>query len=214
MDKATNIIFFSRFRIYAATIRIVLFVLFFCSGSSAVIYQVMWQRMLYTVFGLDLESITMIVSVFMFGLGIGGLYGGYLADQMPYRLLYLYVMIELAIAVFGFMSPKLITTLDHLLVSNSKLLTAVLSFILLAIPTMLMGATFPILVTHTNIFYRHVGRSVGNLYFVNTLGGSVGAFLSGFVLLYCLDLPGSIYFAACLNLSIAGIAFVAFRRQA
>src|SRR5579862_9409375 len=80
----------------------ILCLLFFCSGCAALIYQVMWQRMLFTVFGVDLQSITIIVSVFMFGLGVGGLLGGSIADRMNSHLLILYVCIEILIALFGF----------------------------------------------------------------------------------------------------------------
>jgi predicted membrane-bound spermidine synthase len=82
--------------------RAVLYALFFFSGAAALIYQIVWQRMLFTIFGVDLESITVIVSVFMFGLGLGGLLGGVLADKFSTRLLQLYMMIELGVAIFGF----------------------------------------------------------------------------------------------------------------
>jgi len=50
-------------------------VLFIISGFSALIYQVVWQRILFTAFGVNIESITLIVSIFMFGLGIGSISG-------------------------------------------------------------------------------------------------------------------------------------------
>ena len=40
---------------------------FFISGSSALMYQVSWQRALYALIGVDMDSITIIVSVFMLG---------------------------------------------------------------------------------------------------------------------------------------------------
>lgn len=54
--------------------------IFFISGFSALIYQVCWQRLLFTGFGVDLTSITVIVSVFMAGLGVGAYFGGRIAD--------------------------------------------------------------------------------------------------------------------------------------
>ncbi len=190
----------------------VLFTLFFFSGCSALIYQIMWQRMLFTVFGVDLQSITIIVSVFMFGLGMGGLLGGYVADKLNRYLLILYIVIELGISLFGLYSPWLIGLCDRFF-SNTLFITAVASFMILSIPTILMGATFPILVTHVNKWHHHIGRSVGGLYFVNTLGGAAGAFLSGFVLLYFLDVPASVNVAAMLNLAIGIIAFLFFRKN-
>lgn len=51
--------------------------LFLISGFAALIYQIVWQRSLFTAFGVNIESITIIVSIFMFGLGIGSLAGGF-----------------------------------------------------------------------------------------------------------------------------------------
>lgn len=191
----------------------ILYILFFFSGCAALIYQVMWQRMLYVVFGVDLTSVTIIISVFMFGLGLGGLAGGYIADRFSSRLLFIYIFIELAIAVFGFLSPSLIDTLGNKLFSNNQYMTGLSSFVLLAFPTILMGATFPILVTHVNSFYKNIGRSVGSLYFFNTLGGALGAYLSGFILLYSMDLADAIDRAAFLNLIIAVTAYMFFRKN-
>jgi predicted membrane-bound spermidine synthase len=204
---------FSKVSLTTPTIHFILYGLFFCSGCSALIYQVMWQRMLFTVFGVDLESITIVVSVFMFGLGIGGLIGGRLADRMPTRLLSLYVAIELYIAIFGFFSPAIIDLMGNALFSGNEFVTAVVSFLILAIPTLLMGTTFPILVTHVNRYNQNIGDSVGGLYFVNTLGGAMGAYFSGFVLLYSMDIAGAINRAALLNLFIAFVALLVFRRQ-
>src|SRR5262245_13663907 len=57
--------------------------LFFASGFTALLYQVIWQRLLTIFSGADLYSTTMIVSAFMAGLGCGSLAGGYLADRVP-----------------------------------------------------------------------------------------------------------------------------------
>lgn len=62
---------------------IVLSILFFISGSAGLIYQVAWQRVLYTAFGSGIESVSIIVAAFMSGLGIGALTGGRLADLFP-----------------------------------------------------------------------------------------------------------------------------------
>lgn len=194
-------------------IDLVLYILFFLSGCSALIYQAMWQRMLFTVFGVDLVSVTIIISIFMFGLGLGGLIGGKIADKMPQRLLLLYIIIEFSIAIFGFVSPVLIDFLGNTLFSHNEAVTALVSYLILAVPTLLMGATFPILVVHVNQQIQNVGESVGALYFVNTLGGAMGAYLAGYVLLYRFDSVGAINTAALLNLAIAVIALLAFRRK-
>lgn len=190
----------------------ILYALFFCSGLSALLYQIMWERMLFTEFGVDLESITIIVSVFMFGLGIGGLWGGYLADSLAAKLLGLYVVMEMGIALFGWCSPDLINMMGVILFTGNKWATVCASFLVLAFPTILMGATFPVLVTHVNQSIQNIGSAVGGLYFVNTLGAALGAYFAGFVLLYTLDIGEIIQRAALLNTAIAFVAFLVFRK--
>lgn len=74
---------------------------FFISGCSALIYQVSWQRALYGLIGVDMDSITIIVSVFMLGIGLGGMLGGWLSDRFPRQRLRWYAGIELSIALYG-----------------------------------------------------------------------------------------------------------------
>jgi predicted membrane-bound spermidine synthase len=173
----------------------------------------MWQRMLFTVFGVDLVSITIIVSVFMFGLGLGGWLGGRLADRMPQHLLSLYVLIEILIAIFGFMSPDLIENAGNTFLTNNEFVTAAVCYVILSVPTLLMGATFPILVVHVNRSLKNIGESVGVLYFANTVGAAFGAYLAGFVLLFYIDAAGVVACAAALNLFTAAVAWLVFRRE-
>ena len=64
-----------------------LLLVFTLSGIAALIYQICWQRLLFTAFGVDIESITIIISVFMLGLGLGALAGGRLADKYPHKII-------------------------------------------------------------------------------------------------------------------------------
>ncbi len=83
-------------------------VIFFLSGFAALLYQISWQRMLFTSFGVDMEAITMIVAVFMLGLGVGGYCGGRIADRFPRHLLLIFTFIELGIGAFGLISADAI----------------------------------------------------------------------------------------------------------
>ncbi len=68
--------------------------LFFFSGISAIVYQVVWQRVLFSSFGTNIEAITIIVSVFMFGLGVGSLFGGRLSNTSSRKLLYYFIFLK------------------------------------------------------------------------------------------------------------------------
>src|SRR5437588_12569336 len=79
-------------------------VLFFASGFAALLYQIAWQRMLFGWYGVDLDSVSAIVSIFMLGLGLGALVGGWLADQFQRHRILVFSLIELTIATFGIFS--------------------------------------------------------------------------------------------------------------
>lgn len=194
-------------------INMILAAFFFGSGCAAMMYQIVWERMLFTSLGVDLLSVTIIVSVFMFGLGLGGVFGGRLADLYYQHLLYYYLGLEIVIAAYGLLSSKIILMGTALLGGNNHLLDMVVAFTLLAPATLLMGATFPILVKYVDKTNNHIGISVGNLYFANTLGAALGAYLVGFVLFYIMGMQAILYHAAGLNLAIAISVWLLFRRR-
>lgn len=187
----------------ARTKEYVLVSLFALSGVAALIYQVCWQRLLFTAFGVDIESITIIVSAFMLGLGIGALIGGNLADRFPARILHLFVIIEIGIGLFGLCSPFLIQWVAASLVMTGHLGIGIANFCLLLLPTTLMGATLPMLVVHLHKIHRNVGFSIGQLYFFNTFGAALGSLLVGFILFRFLTLNQTIYLATSCNFIVA-----------
>ena len=79
-------------------------VLFFFSGFPALIYQLTWQRALFRIFGVNIESVTIVVTAFMLGLGLGSLVGGWLSKRRGIPLLPLLAVIELATGAFGVVS--------------------------------------------------------------------------------------------------------------
>src|SRR5258708_23987487 len=82
----------------------ILCVLFFFSGFPALIYQLTWQRALFRIFGVNIESVTIVVAAFTLGLGMGSLAGGWLSKRRNIPLLPLLAGIELATGAFGLVS--------------------------------------------------------------------------------------------------------------
>ena len=189
-----------------------LLALFLWSGVAALAYQVCWQRVLFFSLGTDIESITVIVSTFMLGLGLGALAGGWLADRFPARIVVLFAAAEAGIGLFGLISPVLITAVADALVQSSRATTAAASFALLLFPTCLMGATLPMLIAHFLRYYASVGVSTGQLYFVNTFGAAIGCLTVGFYGFAILTIEQVIYCAAAINLLVSATAFAASRR--
>lgn len=187
--------------------------IFFISGLSALIYQVCWQRLLFTGFGVDLTSITVIVSVFMAGLGIGAFFGGRIADKFSKNIIILFCLIEFGIGCFGLLSHHLILNLQDMLIHANLVMTALGSFILLLFPTFLMGTTLPLLTSFFNQHIQNIGDSIGQLYFYNTLGAAFGALATGFILFNHFTLSHTIYIATMLNLGISFLVFIAYGRK-
>ncbi len=182
---------------------------FIISGISALIYQVCWQRGLYSVIGVDMDSVTIVVSAFMLGIGIGGMTGGWLADRFPGQRIRLFATAELSIALYGLATIWLLPWLDAQLAASAwggMAMRALLSFLFLVIPTTLMGMTLPLLTMAMNEKRANIGISVGVLYFANTLGAALGAGLVPFVLFQHFSLTQTVMIAVAGNIVVAGSA--------
>jgi spermidine synthase len=186
--------------------------LFLISGAAGLIYEIVWARLLELYFGVTMISVTLIVSAYMAGLGLGSLIGGRIARDLK-NTLFLYGLIELGIALFGVVSPKIIVWIGHATAGASYLLVFLISFAILLIPTTLMGMTLPLL---TQSFVDRVevsGQVIGLLYGINTLGAALGALLAGYVLVGFYGFEGAIYVAVVLNGIVGAIALILSRRQ-
>ena len=184
---------------------------FFISGVSALIYQVAWQRLLFGAFGVDVESITIVVSTFMLGLGCGALFGGQLADRYGRRVIELFAICEVGIGLFGAVSPFLIPAVGERFMQHSLPVIALVNFLLILAPATLMGATLPMLVAYLFRSNANVGVSIGNLYLSNTLGAATGAIATGIALFIFLTLNQAIYLAAAGNFLVASVIYLTIR---
>jgi spermidine synthase len=188
------------------------FGLFFLSGFPALLYQIVWQRALFTLYGVNIQSVTMIVTVFMLGLGLGSLAGGWLSSRPGVNLLLAFGLIESSVGIFGIFSMWIFHRIGSITAGASILTTGFIAFALLLIPTMLMGSTLPILAEHFVRRTGNVGESLGQLYSINTLGSSVACFAAAFLLMRVLGESGSVRLAAGFNLVVGITAFTLQRR--
>ena len=188
------------------------YLLFFLSGFPALLYQIVWQRALFTLYGVNIESVTMIVTVFMLGLGMGSLAGGWLSSRPGIRLLLAFGLIEFSIGTFGAASLWIFHRIGAITAGASTLTTGLVAFALLLVPTMLMGSTLPLLVEHFVRRTGNVGESVGLLYSVNTLGSGVACLAAAFLLMRLFGESGSVHLAVCFNLFVGVSAFVLQRK--
>ncbi|MFQ5763631.1 MAG: hypothetical protein ACE5GT_01770 [Rhodospirillales bacterium] len=188
------------------------FVFFFLSGFAALLYQLVWQRALFTIFGTNIESITVVVAAFMLGLGIGSVAGGRLSRVPGIRLLVAFAAVELATGAFGLGSLALFDQVARLTLDASGVATFLAAFALVVVPTVLMGSTLPLLVAFLVRRQGNVGRSVGILYCVNTLGSAAACLAVSLWLFKTLDMSDTVRLAAALNVVIGAGALMLARR--
>ena len=189
-----------------------LLVLFFCSGMPALTYQIVWQRALFTIYGVNSESVAVVVSAFMIGLGLGSLLGGWLSSRFPRSGVFLFAIAELGTAVFGLMSLGIFHWAAEHTAGASLGYVIILSLGLLLVPTVCMGATLPLLTDFLVRRRGEVGSSVGVLYFANTFGSAVACYLSAVFLLRAFGQSGAVRLAALTNISV-GLAALFLARS-
>jgi len=172
------------------------------------------------VFGNTVYAISMVVAAFLTGLALGSHLFGKAADtaRLPLKL---YIGLETGIAVSSLLVTILIRVFDNAIVgamdvesitSGSWILIRYVSlFAMLAVPTMLMGGTLPVMSRFFVGDIRFVGKGVGSLYAFNTYGATAGALASGFLLGPWLGVTGSLAVAVALNLIVAGTLWLRFK---
>lgn len=184
------------------------YLLFFVSGFPALLYQIVWQRALFTIYGVNVQSVTVIVTVFMLGLGLGSLAGGKLSAVPGIRCLRAFGLIESSVGIFGLGSLALFHSVAQFTAGQSTAVTGITTFLLLLLPTLLMGSTLPLLVAYFVRRSANVGDSVGSLYAVNTLGSGVACFVAALFLMRMLGESGTVYLAATLNVIVGVTALL------
>jgi spermidine synthase len=198
------------------------FAIFFFSGAFSLIYEVAWVRALTLEFGSTTLAVSTVVSVFMGGLALGSWLAGKRADALE-RPLRVYGILELLIGAYALLTPILFKTLLPAIsalgvaLSGSFLALSILRFLAAAVillpPTVLMGATLPVLSRLFAARQRDGGLGAGLLYAVNTLGALAGTLLAGFALLPTLGLAWTLLSTAILNLAAAAVAVAAGRKE-
>lgn len=189
-----------------------IYAVFFLSGFAALLYQIVWQRALYAIYGINIESVTMVVTAFMLGLGLGSLAGGVVSKDPKRPVLLMFSLVELGIGLFGAVSLGVFHAVGKVTLGMGPVPTFIVTFLLVLVPTLLMGSTLPLLVAHLVRANKNVGKSVGTLYFVNTLGS---AFASAAAVLFIMGKAGqsgSVRLAAAMNLGVSLLAYLAHRR--
>lgn len=174
-------------------------------------YEVVWARMLSILLGSTFEAVSTVITSFMFGLAFGSFLAGRLSGQLKnplktYAILEVFIgFFALAFYYFIFYGASWHRNVHLFFGEVSIIPDAILylsSFFFGALPTIMMGATFPVISMFFIKRRGDTGRGVGILYGFNTLGAVLGAFASGFVIIPLMGMKKATYFAASINLAV------------
>lgn len=197
---------------------ILIFSLFFVSGATSLIFEIVWLRGFAIVLGSTLYAMSCVLTAFTMGLAIGGALANRYVRRFAARpagfFIASYGLLELLIGVSGMLlTIALFRGQEGLLeiiasTTGSSLATTLpshftVSLLLMGIPTACMGATLPILCMG---LYRDADTSV--LYSFNTFGAAAGSLIASFVLIYRYGCIQSAIFVAGLNAAICLAALV------
>ena len=201
-------------------VRVVPMALFFVSGATALIYEVLWSKHLTLLFGSTTQAQTVVLAVFMGGLAIGNrVFGGRAASRR--QPLTWYGGLEVGIGVYAFAFFGCYQAADGAFVAwgsrwlDSPLsllaLKGGLSVVLLLPPAILMGGTLPVLAAWLESRYADAARWSVRFYSLNTFGAVLGAWLAGFYLVEWLGMIASLQVTAAANV-LAGLAALGLDR--
>jgi spermidine synthase len=172
--------------------RSILYVVFFLSGATGLVYEVIWVRLTGLVFGNTSHAISTVLGAFMAGLALGSWKLGQKADriQNPLRM---YGLLEIGIGISAALVPLVFRALDSFYWRLAPSLSSIpdgdgfirfgTSFVILLTPTFLMGGTLPVLTRFFTERIDEVERKVGILYALNTFGAAAGSLLAALVLI-------------------------------
>jgi spermidine synthase len=203
-NKTINSAFFQNFLLIA----------FALSGASALTYEVVWTRAFSLVIGSSTYAMSTVLAAFMAGLSLGSLLGGYLADKKKDALFCptCFAFLEIATGFLGLLILPIIIRLSpiyawlyyrfNLSFSQFSLAQLIVVFLILLPPTILMGATFPLVLKARANLKNKPGTEAGSVYAFNTVGAIFGSLATGFILVPYVGMLTASVVAAVTNLSV------------
>jgi predicted membrane-bound spermidine synthase len=190
-------------------------VMFVVSGFAGLVYEVLFSKVLALTFGSQATATYTVLATYMGGMALGAWLGGWWAQRRA-DALRLYGWCELGIGAYCLATPLVFAGIQALYVGLAQGLAADapglvglrvgLGVVGLAVPTVLMGATLPILARYAQGRAVSLGVSVGLLYGANTVGAALGALLGGYLIIPLLGVWKTTLAAAGLNFAVAWLA--------
>ena len=190
------------------------------SGAVSMVYEVAWSRALALVIGSSTYAFTAMLVAFLVGIAVGSAAYSWIWGRRP-RQRVAFALIQAGIGLAVAMTLLVFERMPELFLwalrrSDSpgfvQLVQLAVSAAVLLPSTILIGATFPCAVAVTAHAAARVGRDVGHVYAVNTLGAIAGTILAGFVLVPTIGMHTTIKLGIAINMLTAGLVLVSSTR--
>jgi spermidine synthase len=203
-------------------VRAVVYILFLLSGACGLVYEVVWSRVMTEIFGSTVLAVGTVLAAFMSGLALGSYFLGKQGDRSP-NPLRLYAWLEFGVGLTALAAMALMDRTDALYLALYgamgeegpflSIARFVFAFALVMIPTVLMGATLPVLSRFVITRLSIVGKGLSSLYAINTIGAVTGSLAAGFYLIRAVGIHRSVNLAVACNLGIGVLAWILARRH-
>lgn len=191
---------------------------FFLSGFCSLAYEVLWTRVLSLVLGSSVYAFTIMLSTFLAGIGIGSIAFAPFIDRCR-RPVFWFAVLEAVIGVFALASIFVYRELPFIFFNLKSAfgeqfwLFLVFKFLIasavMIVPTLAMGAIFPLVARIYSEGASTIGRKVGNIYSLNTAGAILGSFAGGFILVPVIGAQTGVVLLAGVNIAL-GVVILAF----
>ena len=203
--------------------RMILFVIFTLSGFSGLIYESIWTHYLKLFLGHAAYAQSLVLAIFMGGMAVGS----WLCSRWSgaWRNLFVaYALVEAVVGLLAMVFHQSFTTMIQLAYQSIipylgagmgvHLFKWSLAALLILPQSILLGMTFPLMSAgFIRLFPEHPGRALAVLYFCNSLGAAIGILVSGFYLMTLIGLPGTIFLAGLINVTLAAVVWILFRQS-
>ena len=205
---------------YSGSLLRIVLLAFAISGFISLGYEVLWTKAISFFAGNTSYAFSTMLTTFLLGIGLGSLIVTRFCDKMR-SLVAGFGLAEILIGLCAIgsipMFAHLFYQIEPASFGGSEAtpvgLKFTYSFIVMLLPTLLMGAIFPIVGKIYTRSLKKVGRSIGDIYSVNTVAGILGSAIAGFVLVPTLGIQKGILLLAAANIAV-GFALVALSPDA
>ena len=188
------------------------------SGFCALAYEVLWTRIMVFFLGSTTYAFATMLAAFLFGIALGSIVFARWVDRIKQPVA-IFGIVQLGIGLFALILMPAFEELygvSRALQSTfggSRFWTFFSCFLVMCLPTFLMGASFPLVTKIYTGSARQLGKSIGNIYAVNTVGSILGSFCAGFMLIPLLGIRPSIVLTVVLNSGVGCLLILKNRSQ-